>query len=308
MRKLIYILPVIFVLAFTSCEKEIEMNIADVPEELVMYSFIYPDSALNLFTGKSTSILSPSNYQLFSEGRFRIYLNENPLGTYLLPKDTAWSNWKEFIFKAGDVVKVESFESGGRIITGSTRIPEYVPVIKIDTTSIKSKIEGKPEKRFLECKLLFKDDPVNDNFYQLHVVREGWGTLGTKPYYTRRVVSIEKEDPVFYQYDESGSILQGLNFQGLFTDYLFDGSYYALRFNIPETEYFLDYYEEKVKISIYLYHLTFDYYAFFRSKIISEGYEGLPIYESLKIHNNVNGGLGVIAGLNFHVDSLLFTK
>jgi len=122
----------------------------------------------------------------------------------------------------------------------------------------------------------------------------------------------EKDDPVFTQGEQSGSLLQGIDFQGLFSDGVINGLNYRLGFNIPRDNLFFDYYEDKIKITIYLYHHTYDYYSYFRSKILSAGYDGfydgLPVFEPVRIHNNIDNGLGLVSGMSFDADSLVFYK
>jgi len=312
MRLIRYIISLIAFLLILSCEKDIEIELNDQPDQLVMYSFIYPDSALNLHFSKSQSILSVPNYKQVENARFRIFINGQNQGTYVLPSDTVWSNWKEFVFEEGDEIKIEAFERDGDTVKVESFLPVRIPISNKDTSRIFYSYREGGQEEYLKTRLSFTDPVLEKNYYQLYVVREGWGQIGNRPYYTREVVEYEKDDPVFIQKDQSGSLLQGLNFQGLFTDELINGYTYTITFNIPVDYLFYDYYENKIKISFYLYHHTEDYYFYFRSKILSAGfegfYEGLPIFDPVRIHNNVDGGLGIVSGMSFAQDSLVFYK
>lgn len=311
LRKLIYILSVVIVLLMLSCEKDIEIELSQQPDMLVMYSFMYPDSALNLHFSKSENILSTASYQQVENARFRITINGESQGTYILPSDDVWSEWKEFVFNEGDTVDIEAFEKEGDTVRVETYLPYKVPIQITDTTSIYKYEEGYGEY-FLKTKLKFTDSADKEDYYQLYIVREGYGEIAEEPYYTREVIEYRKEDAIFEQRDQSGSLLQGLDFQGLFTDYLINGETYTISVDIPQDYLFLDYYESKIKVSAYLYHHTDDYYAYFRSRILSAGiegvYEGLPIFDPVTIHNNIEGGLGLVSGMSFGVDSLVIEK
>ena len=310
MRKLIYI--VVLFVALTACEKDIEIALNKQEDKLVMYAFIYPDSAMNLHFSKSQSILSVPNYKQVEKGRFKLFINDEIQGTYILPADTVWSKWKEFNFTGGDEIRIEAYELDGDTVKVESRIPEVVPLIGLDTATVTQHVNEIGSAKMLRIRASFHDPGGVVNYYQLHVVREGWGTIGGKPYYTRKTIAFDKDDRVFTQGEASESLLQGLDFQGLFSDGMFNGQNYRLTFNIPQDKLFFDYYENKIKITVCLYHHTYDYYAYFRSKVLAAGYEGfydgLPVFEPVRIHNNIENGFGLVSGMNFDADSLVFRK
>ncbi len=313
MSLLKYILFIsMLVILITSCEKDIEIELNTQPDRLVLYSFMYPDSALNIHFSKSQSILSVPNYKQIENGRFRLSINGLNQGTYIFPSDTIWSNWKEFVFRAGDTISIEAFERDGDTVKVETFLPNIIPITNTDTSSIFANISDGVKEQYLKARITFSDPADEANYYQLFLVREGWGQLAGDPYYTREVIEYKKEDPVFLQKDQGGSLLQGLDFQGLFSDQLINGYSYTITANIPADYLYFDYYENKIKISLYLYHHTEDYYSYFRTKIISAGYdgfyEGLPIFDPVRIHNNVSGGLGLVSGMSFDSDSIVLHK
>lgn len=310
MKKLKYIL-LFFLLPLLACEKDIELELNEQSDQLVMYAFVYADSVLNLHFSKSQSILSVANYKQVEKGRFRLYINDDIKGTYILPSDTVWSKWDEFDFKVEDKIRIEAYELDGDTIKVESYLPPVIPIEDLDTLSMVSTTDaGNIET--LRTIVSFNDPAATVNYYQLYVVREGWGEIGEQPYYNRSVVAYEKNDPVFTIKEQGGSLLQGLDFQGLFTDEFINGLSYRLTFNIPKDHLFFDYYEDKIKISIYLYHHTYDYYSYLRSNVLAAGYDGfydgLPVFEPVRIHNNINGGLGLVSGMTFSADSLVFYK
>ncbi|MBK3516726.1 DUF4249 domain-containing protein [Carboxylicivirga marina] len=299
-------------LALVACEKDIEIELNKQSDKLVMYAFIYPDSALNLHFSKSQSILSVDDYKQIEKGRFQIFINDSFQGTYILPSDTVWSNWKEFSFNERDKIKITAYEFEGDTATAESKIPHKINILNMDTLSINQNISELGNVDMLRTKITFLDPAHETNYYQLLVVREGWGDINSTEYYTRNTITYEKDDLVFTQGEQSGSLLPGINFQGLFTDEIINGLEYELGFNIPKDNLFFDYYEDKIKITVYLYHHTDDYYSYFRSIILAAGYEGfyeeLPVFEPVKIHTNIKNGLGVLSGMNFDSDSLVFVK
>jgi len=299
-------------LLLVACEKDIELELNRQEDKLVMYAFVYPDSSLNIHLSKSQSILALDNYQQVEKGRFQLFINDNFQGTYILPSDTVWSTWPEFTFRTGDRFKINAYELDGDTVKVETIIPDLIPILKMDTTTIKQNVTDVGEVEMLKASLTFQEPANEVNFYQVHVVREGWGSIGGEPYYNRKVIKYDKDDPVFTQGEESETLLPGLDFQGLFNDKYINGHKYKFALNIPRDNLFFDYYEDKIKITYYLYHHTNDYYSYFRSTILAAGYdgfyEGLPVFEPVKIHSNISEGLGLVSGMNFDSDSLVFIK
>ncbi|MCG8580113.1 MAG: DUF4249 domain-containing protein [Bacteroidales bacterium] len=308
MRKLGYIL--MLTIALFACEKDIELELNQQSDKLIMYAFIYPDSALNLHLSKSQSILSVPDYQQVERGRFQFYINDNFQGAYILPSDTVWSEWTEFSFDVSDEISITAYEFNGDTVSAGSYIPEKIPILQMDTSSVTRNI-AEVGANMLRIRLTFKDPASEKNYYQTLVVREGWGDMDGTPYYTRKTVEYDKDDMVFTR-DQSGSLLPGIDFQGLFTDDIINGREYGMEINIPKDNLFFDYYEDKIKLTVYLYHHTDDYYSYFRSTILADGYEGfyegLPVFEPVKIHTNIENGLGLFSGMNFDSDSLVFIK
>ncbi len=298
-------------MALLACEKDIELELNQQSDKLVMYAFVYPDSALNLHFSKSQSILSVPDYSQVEKGRFQLYINENFQGAYILPSDTVWSEWSEFSFDVEDAIRISAYEFNGDTVNASSYIPGKIDILEMDTATVTTNVVD-AGANMLSVKIVFQDPIEEKNYYQTLIVREGWGDIDGRPYYTRKTVEYDKDDMVFTQGDTGGSLLPGIDFQGLFTDDIINGRKYEMGINIPKDNLFFDYYEDKIRLTVYLYHHTYDYYSYFRSTILADGfegfYEGLPVFEPVKIHSNIDNGLGLFSGMNFDSDSLVFIK
>ncbi|WP_430811252.1 MULTISPECIES: DUF4249 domain-containing protein [unclassified Carboxylicivirga] len=309
-RRIYYLLFTVLVLI--GCEKDIEIALNEQSDKLVMYAFVYPDSALHLHLSKSQNILTPNDYQKVEKGRFELAINDDYKGTYILPSDTVWSRWAEFSFSSKDRLIFNAYEIDGDTVLARSFIPHKVNILALDTLSVNVNVGEEVDVPMLRTTVSFKDPGDEKNYYQLYVLREGWGVEDGKVNYTRQTVSYAKEDPVFTQGEQSGSLLPGLDLQGLFADDIINGRTHPLRLNIPSEYFLFSYHEQKIKITVYLYHHTIDYYEYLRSTILADGYagiyEGLPVFEPVKIHSNVKGGLGLVSGMNFDSDSLVFTR
>lgn len=298
---------IFFVLAvlFLSCEKDITLDIQTQPDKLVIYSFIYPDSAFQLHFSKSMNILSLDDYQPAKSAGFKIYKNDELYTDQRLPVDVVWREWEEFKFKEGDKIRIEAFERLGDTISAETTLIKPIQITDIDTAYMTSYSQGDGVIPYKKCKI-FLHDPIGvQNYYQLFVVREAWGQAEKDVHNSRNVVRYEKDDKVFSHRDQTTSILEGVDFQGLFDDSNIQPSHYGVEIRIPYEQFQLWGGEEKARLTFYLYHHTFDYYNYFRTKILSEEFYGSPFFDPVKVHNNINGGLGLFSGMAFHSDSII---
>jgi len=308
MKEYGHYIALFFAVLFLSCEKDITLDIQTQSDKLVIYSFIYPDSAFHLHFSKSKDILSLDDYQAAKNAGFKIYKNDELFTEQRLPKDVVERQWEEFKFKEGDNIKIEAFERQGDTISAETTLISAVPITKIDTAYTTSFSQGNGVIPYKKCKIFMIDPSGSKNYYQLFVVREAWGQTGVDGYKSRNIVRYEKDDKVFSHRDQTTSLLEGVDFQGLFDDGNIQPSNYGIEIRIPHGEFQLWEGEEKARLTFYLYHHTFDYYNYFRTKILSEEFYGSPFFDPVKVHNNVNNGLGLFTGMAFHSDSIIITK
>jgi len=290
---------------FVQCEKDIELDLKKEGGRLVIYSFIYPDSAFSFSFSKSIDVLSEENYSRVENGSFMLYINDSYQGKYDFPSDTIWWQWNNFRFSPGDSVMVKAMDDTGDTATVSTYLPHVVAIEETDSVSDKYQGSDGILYEVLKCNITFTDPPVTTDYYQLEIIQERWEDTGGKETYHREVVDYIKDDPVFYSRDQEGALLEGLDFQGLFTDELIHGTY-DLQCLIPSTYYELYPTDKKIKLTFYLYHHTADYYRYFRTKLTSDYYKGVPIFEPVNAYSNVIDGIGLVTGMVFSEDSLIF--
>ncbi len=290
---------------FVQCEKDIELELKQSADKSVLYSFIYPDSLFRLHFSKSVDVLSRDNYRFVENGIFKMYINSYYKGKYDFPVDAAMGEWRNFTFAPGDSIHLVAIDSTPDTASVNTVIPETVSIEQLD--SVSSKYQGTDGILYevLKCNLSFTDPKFQDDFYQLVIVQERWEVLDGEETYYREVVDYIKDDPVFYSRNQEGTLMEGLDFYGMFDDELIDGMY-NLQCLVPSSFYKLYWFDKKIKLTFFLYHHTEDYYRYFRTKIISDYYNGLPIFEPVNIHSNIQNGIGLVSGVSFSLDSLVF--
>lgn len=290
-----------------SCEKDITLDIKAQSNKLVIYSFIYPDSAFQLHFSKSKDILSLDDYQPADNAGFKLYKNDEPYTEQRLPKEAVWREWQEITFKVGDKITIEAFERDGDTIRAETTLIPPVIITNIDTSYVTSYDKENGLVPYKRCKIAFNDPPKN-NYYQLMVIREAWSFDTNDSFYNRNTVYFEQDDKVFTQRDQTTGFLEGVDFQGLFSDENIYPSNYEVEIRIPYEQFQLLESEDKVRLSFILYHHTFDYFNYFQTRILSEELYGSPFFDPVKVHNNISNGLGLFSGMAFHTDSIIINR
>ncbi len=302
------LLATAFVMVFMQwgCEKDIEIELKKEGDKKVIYSFIYPDSLFRMHYSKSVDVLSDANYKVVENARFKMYINGLYQGSYHFPDDKVSGVWDDFRFRSGDTVRIKALDNTEDTAFVETVIPEVTVIEKLD--SVSSTYMGSDGILYdvLKCNLKFTDDPHTSDYYQLMIIQERWEVVDGKEEYYVDTVDYIKDDPVFYSRSE-GTLFEGIDFKGLFDDETINGDY-SLQCLVPSSYYKLYWFDKKIKLTFYLYHHTGDYYKYVRSKLISDYYHGIPIFEPINVYSNVKNGLGLVSGMSFDSDSLIFEQ
>ncbi len=297
---------VILAMLISGCEKDIKLELQKEGNNKVLYSFIYPDSAFRLHYSKSVNVLSDQSFTLVKDANFKMYINDLYQGKYSFPENDIWGEWSNFGFTAGDTIRIKAMDDTSDTAFVETYIPDIVDIENLDTLS--STYQGADGILYdvLKCNIVFTDGD-DDDYYQLVIIQERWEVVdGVENYYLDTVDYI-KDDPVFYSRSQEETLLEGLDFHGLFNDEIINGTY-DLQCLVPSSYYKLYWFDKKIKLTFYLYHHTNDYYRFVRTKLISDYYNGIPVFEPINIFSNVTNGIGLVSGMSFSADSLVFEQ
>ena len=297
----------VMLLLFSGCEKDIELELKKEGNKKVIYSFIYPDSTLSIHYSKSVDVLSDTEFKVVNNAHFKLYINDLYQGKYFFPDGKVYGMWDDFKFSPGDEVVLKAMDDTKDTAVVRTEIPMTVPIEKLDTVS--SVYQGTDGILYdvLKCNIHFTDDVVQDDFYQLVIIHERWEVIDGLETYYLDTVDYVKDDPVFFSRSQEGTLLEGLDFHGLFDDEIINGPY-SVQCLVPSSYYKLFWFDRKIKLTFYLYHHTKDYYRFVRSKLISDYYNGIPVFEPVNIYSNVTNGIGLVSGMSFTADSLIFEQ
>ena len=290
-----------------SCEKDLELELREEEGQLVLFSFLSPDSAFNVHLSKSVTHFSVDDFERIYEGNITVYKNDRIVDDFIFPFDQSWAFRDSIDVSEGDAFRVEAVDGDGQQISGETIVPASVPVSLTDTSTILIDQPGDSQREVLSCRLEISDPEGKNNFYQLLVLEEICSLNGLDTICTRSNIDYPKNDSVFYVRAKEESLIGSVDFEGCFSDHLFDGEDYELNVHLP-VEYASPPSGSSVtrKVQFVLVSHTRDYYNYLRSRVVAEyGYE-LPVIDPIRIDSNVKNGLGVVAGYSASSDSLVF--
>lgn len=298
--KLIHLIFKLLILAaLIGCESDLNLKLEESGGNLVLFSFLKPDSTFKVHLSRSVSHSSMNDYDRVYDGYVVVKKNGEVADSFNWNYRQLWAERPLIKINAGDHFEVIGGNKTSRAI-GETNIPEP---IKIETVTLNG-LDELPTRDNISCIITFIDPPKHDNYYRL-IISEKTSTKTTTGYtLNERNVRYLKDDQVFYIRDQEGSLLGGIDFDGAFSDYLIAQIPYKLKVRIPKSYFREPKENEKRELIFQLQTLSKEYYDYLRSRIIAEYNQKLPVVSPIKIHNNVNGGLGLIGG--FSADTYSF--
>ncbi|MGQ1786038.1 MULTISPECIES: DUF4249 domain-containing protein [unclassified Saccharicrinis] len=290
-------LTVLFcLLLLVACEKKLDYQLTNQESQVVMYAFPMPDSTLKLHASYSTNVLTTSDYKGIQGLKYKIAVNGTEVASGEYPFGEKWLNLPEITSNTHENYIISYLLNDGTSIIGSTTIPQQVPIESLDTVSTSYANKEGDDEEMLRCTLKLNDPVSDENYYQVRVdyIQD---VVSSPQSSTIETIDFIKEDKVFLIRDDESVLLTDVDFQGTFTDHLFNGQSYEVSFLIPEE--YLNTNSELIpsRLVIHLYTLTPEYYQFLRSTIEEEAFRDYPIFEPVNVFTNINNGIGVVAGL-----------
>lgn len=288
------------------CEKDLDWKESSQGGDLVLFSFLTPDSLFNVHLSRSVSHSSVDDFERVYGGNVTVYKNSIIADDFVYPFDKSWAYRNDISIMAGDTIKIEASDGNGQNVFAETVIPHSVTMEITDTSIVQQSANGNLAEKTMQCTLRIEDPEEEENYYQL-IVLEQICRNGSSYACEETQINFSKDDPVFYVRNLEGSLIGGLDFGGCFSDHIFDGQNYELTLSLP-IQYASTHNDPEAdrKLLFVLLSHTRGYYDYYRSRVVAEyGYD-LPIIDPIRIYNNVSGGIGLVAGYSSVVDSLLF--
>ena len=308
---------------FTSCEKEIDFDGQSTESQLVLNSFITPDSTIVANVSESQFFLNNDYlFKAVENAEVSIYCNG------ILKETMQYTSNGKYVSSTkpavGDIVKLVVKVPEKEEISGETTIYPQATIVKLDSTvtwtgakpiieTVKtvdnglSKTEtivvGKYRFRTIRYILTFTDAANMRNYYRL-VVNQTSTFNGQKrvnyDYTLDDIVSGNTKDLL----PGIPAINETKNQFHVFTDDLINGKTYPLSFTINDTaSIYLPEYQRplpKKTVEIDLQSVCNNFYLFLKTRSDQKTANQL-FSEPIQIFNNINGGIGLVGSYTSNV-------
>jgi len=302
--KTIYILSLLtFILFFTNCHKQIDLNLPEEAQKIVVNGVLAADSTLKLNISKTLSTNDTSG---------------------ALPRIT---NAKVKLYKNGNYIEALISKGNGLYISSSiiNENEKYSLVIEADGKTVTADIDVPLKTNFTELNYISYDDqdnyfklnlkindPIGDDYYILdayiNLPRIFFGDTG-------QVDSIElyKESANFSAFNDNDPYFQNyvyfppfLYSSYIFNDKLFDNKMLDLSFKL-DNFYYVDtsvMHIDSLTIYFKLIKIDANFFNYFISFNKYQNSNGNPFIEPVNVFSNIDGGIGVIGAMAAVIDSL----
>ncbi len=286
-------------IAFSSCEKVIEMKETETSRQIVVNSLICPDSIFKVQLSETMPVLDTARGYFLTGRSVEVYENDLLVKT-LKHKNGGYYYDPEFYPKAGKRYRIRILKGTVPEAEASTVIPLPVP-IRYLTTGESVKQWGKA----LIVNVTFADPADQVNYYRISL-RER----------SRLALKDEKNQLVYktvinYRWIDPGtnSILKGMgeipedqivnnhseNDYSIFADKVISGREYTLVI-------FTNYFDEKVvvesTVNVLFQSISEEYFYYLKSRTRYNQVNDNPFAEPVKIYGNISNGAGIFGGFS----------
>lgn len=286
-------------LACTSCERNVKIDLPYPGDKIVLNTFITSDSVLEVHLTKSAT--SQSNSTVFQElAGCKAELYENDIYKETLVEKTVNNGRKYY----GSVLKAKSSQR----YTLKVTYPGYTGVEGSDEVPKKARFqpiefwkEANPPDSLRPYRLdLDLDDPAGErNFYRLRILMASYNA-STKRYSVNR----NSEIPFIINNLKTNTGFMGFEDNGLdrivyFTDETFDGNKIRLNLTLRYSS------SERIYLAPEVTTLSKAAFMYLETKQKQLDNTDNPFVEAVVVFNNIKGGYGIVGAL---ADSIAVIK
>lgn len=306
MKQHIYILS-LFLLLLSGCEQESIFTGKLPAPRLVLYSFIEPDSLIEIRVSKTRAIGQEDSAYTARNVEGEIYINGQYKAKLIHLENDRYQTG--ISASEGDKVRVVVRASGVSEASAETIVPEPVPTVSTDTFVYGGHIH---------FRVKISEQDAGYKYYRFLLKRK---TINkTENYNTGDILTQETENDWFYRKNEPllynrNDIELGseeddneYNLYNIFSNATFRGKNYTLKistYHFPSYEHDILYilenerghYLSETAYNLSLYRMDEAAYLYLKSE--EEAYRGEVILsDPIKVYSNVNQGVGVIGSFS----------
>jgi hypothetical protein len=306
-QRSIYSLLIFFVV-FQSCIEKVDYESITPPApQLVVNSYITPDSTMEFFVNKTSNMLD-NNY-IISDGNIEIWADNSLLTTLTEHQQGHFTSSikPEIGVEFKIIVRADNMKASAQThIPDSTKITDFSYIHPGGNINADG-LHGTYTTFFLSI-----DDPLEENYYELKAFTLNTDSVYHKPYIH---VLIFSENTIIKAEGDNYSI-----HKLLFSDKQFNGEKTILNVN---TLYTVDgAFNEKtlfllrtVTKEYYLYHKTLLAHYYNQELIHNPSLEELSLFQitgrPIDVYSNIEGGYGIFAGYStfiYEIDNELIRE
>nr|WKN35848.1 DUF4249 domain-containing protein [Tunicatimonas sp. TK19036] len=314
---------------FMACETVVEVELPEQVPKLVPYAIVEADCTFIVRLSQSQSILSQQDVQFVPDAEILLYQDENEVDR-LEPygEDPELGIYQtSFRPSSGHTYTLKINKAGFSPVEAQTYLEPAVPIqtLRYDTVQYtygyqdeSGNYSEKTGTRLDEVWLTFKDRPEEDNYYEISVLQyedrfvseqqENGEYIITDTIATLLPQQITSEDPAvkddsFFEDDDDWG-----DYSLFFTDELFAGKEYTIKFSMFLPSYYTRYNEQSPEYFIVLRNLNRDYYLYRKSYELQNETEDNPFAEPVPVFNNIEGGYGIFAGFSSDTETILLEE
>lgn len=283
----------------TSCTKELDELLPESNSKLYCQSILNPDSAIRVYVGRTTGILSKEP-SFINDATVVLYINSAISDT--MTNENNGSYVSKVLPTIGDSYTIAIIN--GDTLTGSTTVPASAQLFE-PKMEFPTGYDAVNQQYFGELTFTIDDDPGIENYYEVII-------------YTKEYSDLSKTYSYNYLNDPNYILVPDKIVQNegdwdyfpttvFFSDKLFNGKKQPFAFAIargnrtPDGNWFSPLEEygyvllRSVSEEYYMYRKYYTRHAY-NAGINSDGIENLLFTgEPLDMYTNVDGGLGVVA-------------
>lgn len=269
-----------------SCELIVDVDVPFERKEVTVNSMFTPDSLWTVQLNYNRHILDNEPFEEINNATVIIYDGGQPIDTLInigsgrYRSDTGKPEFDK-------LYSIEVIAPGYNTLQSVSYMPRPAPI-----TGIEMYESGLDYTTVIKVKL--KDDPAEENFYELFVENENeWYNLlenKVETFYHR--FQLTSDDPAIQ--NDNGSFGNNI----VFKDALFNGKEVELAFKIAASGFM-----NTSSFTITLRTLSEDGYNYRRTASLHDMTSGDPFAQPINVYNNIKNGFGIFAGYSASIYS-----
>lgn len=297
MKPTIYLFAALLIL-LSGCEETARYDGPRPDPQLVLFSFVRPDSAMTIQVGRTHFL--DEEYTLLEGATGEVYINDRAAGELVHVKDDKYTS--PAIAQAGDRVRIEVRADGFPDASGEVEMLTSGVNMQVDTVS--ERTVGGSTLGKLHFQITLKDAGKGREYYRL-IIATSYREEGEKTKWSYRF-DIEN-DPLltignqgYFSYEEE-------NIYRIFTNEMYEGGSYTLRVS-RDLEYSYEYETTDKKGVVTTHRVTVTNvvqvvrideatYRYLKSEILARREEDLV--EPVQVYSNIRNGVGIV-GTEFY--------